>query len=211
MKYLYGLFFLILNFGYSDNVIENNDKFFFVIIGPQASGKMTVGQELSKITNLKLFHNHMILEQLLSIFDFDDPNLNNLLRSIRLLVFDTIAKSSFRGVIFTFNWNFNNDNSLNSMNLWTKSFKNIGAKIYVVELISDLKTRLKRNKSKNRLQNKPIFKDINKSEKILLECQEKWKMHSDINFQYGDKFLRIDNNNKSAKEVAEEIKIFFKI
>ena len=29
------------------------------IIGPQAVGKMTVGQELSKITGYKLFYNHM--------------------------------------------------------------------------------------------------------------------------------------------------------
>lgn len=34
-----------------------------LITGPQAVGKMTVGQELSKITDLKLFHNHMTMIQ----------------------------------------------------------------------------------------------------------------------------------------------------
>lgn len=29
---------------------------FVMIVGPQAVGKMTVGQELTKITNLKLLH-----------------------------------------------------------------------------------------------------------------------------------------------------------
>ena len=33
-----------------------------VIMGPQAVGKMTVGQELVKITELKLLHNHMTLD-----------------------------------------------------------------------------------------------------------------------------------------------------
>ncbi|MDF2884003.1 MAG: hypothetical protein K0R54_4569 [Clostridiaceae bacterium] len=33
-----------------------------IIFGPHAVGKMTVGQELSKITNLKLFHNHMTID-----------------------------------------------------------------------------------------------------------------------------------------------------
>jgi len=33
-----------------------------MIIGPQAVGKMTVGHELEKITDLKLFHNHMSIE-----------------------------------------------------------------------------------------------------------------------------------------------------
>lgn len=30
-----------------------------IICGPTASGKMTVGQELQKLTAFKLFHNHM--------------------------------------------------------------------------------------------------------------------------------------------------------
>ena len=35
-----------------------------LIFGPQAVGKMTVGQELAKKTGLKLFHNHMTIELL---------------------------------------------------------------------------------------------------------------------------------------------------
>ena len=33
-----------------------------MITGPQAVGKMTVGQELAKLTNFKLFHNHMSID-----------------------------------------------------------------------------------------------------------------------------------------------------
>lgn len=33
-----------------------------IITGPQAVGKMTVGQELEKLTDLKLFHNHMTID-----------------------------------------------------------------------------------------------------------------------------------------------------
>ena len=32
------------------------------IIGSGAVGKMTVGQELMKITDFRLFHNHMMIE-----------------------------------------------------------------------------------------------------------------------------------------------------
>lgn len=35
---------------------------FVLIFGPQAVGKMTVGHELEKRTDLKLFHNHMTIE-----------------------------------------------------------------------------------------------------------------------------------------------------
>ena len=41
---------------------------FILIVGPQAVGKMTVGQELTKITDLKLLHNHMTIEILTKIF-----------------------------------------------------------------------------------------------------------------------------------------------
>jgi shikimate kinase len=42
------------------------------IFGNSAVGKMTVGQELAKITELKLFRNHMTIEPVLEIFgDFN--------------------------------------------------------------------------------------------------------------------------------------------
>ena len=44
---------------------------FVTIIGPQAVGKMTVGQELSKMIGYKLLHNHMTIEMVRLIFDYD--------------------------------------------------------------------------------------------------------------------------------------------
>ena len=35
------------------------------LFGDAAVGKMTVGQELTKITDLKLFHNHMSIDRYL--------------------------------------------------------------------------------------------------------------------------------------------------
>ena len=39
-----------------------------IIIGSGAVGKMTVGQELMKLTGLRLFHNHMAIEPVLAVF-----------------------------------------------------------------------------------------------------------------------------------------------
>ena len=41
-----------------------------LLFGPQAVGKMTVGQELAKITGLKLFHNHMTIDLVSNFFDY---------------------------------------------------------------------------------------------------------------------------------------------
>ena len=35
------------------------EKSLVIILGPHAVGKMTVGQKLAEITDLRLFHNHM--------------------------------------------------------------------------------------------------------------------------------------------------------
>ena len=43
---------------------------FVLIFGPQAVGKMTVGQELAKITDLKLFYNHMTIDLVGQFFDY---------------------------------------------------------------------------------------------------------------------------------------------
>ena len=39
-----------------------------LLFGDAAVGKMTVGQELSKLTPLRLFHNHMTIEPVLEVF-----------------------------------------------------------------------------------------------------------------------------------------------
>ena len=46
------------------------DEKFVLIFGPQAVGKMTVGQELAKMTDLKLFHNHMTIDLLEPLYGF---------------------------------------------------------------------------------------------------------------------------------------------
>ncbi|WAG71084.1 MULTISPECIES: hypothetical protein [unclassified Clostridium] len=39
------------------------------LIGDTAVGKMTVGQELAKITDFRLFHNHIIIEPVIGHLD----------------------------------------------------------------------------------------------------------------------------------------------
>jgi len=78
---------------------------FVLIFGPQAVGKMTVGQELEKITGLKLFHNHMTIELLVPFLGFSAEmwRLSNLFRKE---IFKSIAESDQEGLIFTYVWAF---------------------------------------------------------------------------------------------------------
>ena len=47
-----------------------------ILFGPQAVGKMTVGQELAKQTGLKLFHNHMTIDLVSNFFDYGTVELS---------------------------------------------------------------------------------------------------------------------------------------
>lgn len=78
---------------------------FVLIFGPQAVGKMTVGQELANITELKLFHNHMTIELLEPLFNFS-PEMWELSTLFRKEIFKAVAGSKQKGLIFTYVWAF---------------------------------------------------------------------------------------------------------
>jgi len=65
------------------------------IYGLPASGKLTVAQELVAITGYKLFHNHLVVDLLLSVFDFGSPEFVALRE-------EQACRSSLPGLIFTF-------------------------------------------------------------------------------------------------------------
>jgi chloramphenicol 3-O-phosphotransferase len=72
------------------------------IHGPAASGKLTVAKELSSLTGLPLFHNHVAVDIALAFFEFGSEPFVRLRERIWLDVFDEAARSG-RSFIFTFN------------------------------------------------------------------------------------------------------------
>ena len=89
---------------------------FIIITGPQAVGKMTVGQELVKITNLKLLHNHMTIEVLTKIFDYSGNLFRKLNEEFRIKIFKEFAKSNEEGIIFTTTWDFDDKEEWDRIN-----------------------------------------------------------------------------------------------
>lgn len=72
------------------------------IYGLPAAGKLTVATELAAITGYKLFHNHLVVDLLLSVFDFGSPPFVELREDIWLSVFEQACRSKLPGLIFTF-------------------------------------------------------------------------------------------------------------
>ncbi len=184
---------------------------FVLIIGPQAVGKMTVGQELSKITGYKLFFNHMTIEMVRLIFDYDKSIYHKMNKLIRYEVFKEFSKSNEKGIIFTGCFDFGRD--FETEKAETDSWMELFEESYVVELEASLEKRLERNKTENRLKHKASKRDLEWSQNDIFRSMTKHKLNSDIG--EGDKifknYIKINNENISAEEVAKMIKEKFNL
>ncbi len=185
--------------------LGDNMKLIF-IIGSGAVGKMTVGQELTKITNLKLFHNHMIIEPVLEVFgEFN----GNVIKSMREIIFKEFAKSNNYGLIFTYMWAFDSKEDWEYIESVKSLFNN--TEFYYVELVCDKEERLKRNVTENRLLNKKSKRDIIESNRKNNELDDKFRLVSNDGEIKFDNYIRINNTNIKAEDVALLIKKKFYI
>jgi adenylylsulfate kinase-like enzyme len=72
------------------------------IYGLPGSGKLTIGRELSALTGYRLFHNHLIVDLLLEVFEFGSPEFVELREKMWLQVFKCASDVNYEGLIFTF-------------------------------------------------------------------------------------------------------------
>ena len=177
-----------------------------LIFGPQAVGKMTVGQELAKITGLKLFHNHMTIDLVSNFFSYNSIEGRYLVNTYRMEMFETVARSNLEGLIFTFQWCFEDILDWEQTEKISNVFKEQGGEVYYVELEADLDERLKRNETSNRLENKPTKRNVEQSKEFLLRAEKKHRCNSYPGEIQEKNYIRINNNNIPANEVAKMIK-----
>ena len=179
-----------------------------LIIGSGAVGKMTVGQELMKITDYRLFHNHMMIEPVLEIFGRFDGALVNRLRED---IFEAFMKTDYTGMIFTYMWAFDMPSDWDYVKGLTDRFKATGGEVYIVELVADREVRLERNKSENRLMHKASKRDVVVSDDRMLREETKYRVVSNEGEIPYENHLRIDNTDISAEKAAAMIKEHFNL
>lgn len=179
-----------------------------VLIGSGAVGKMTVGQELMKITDFRLFHNHMMIEPVIEIFGkFNGAVVSKLREDIM----DEFLKTKYQGMIFTFMWAFDMKEDWDYIASVARKFEETGGTVYYVELVADQAVRLERNKTENRLRNKASKRDLAISEDRIIREETKYRIVSnegEIPFEH---YMKIDNTNLEPDAVARMIKDNFKL
>lgn len=184
---------------------------FVLLFGPQAVGKMTVGHELEKMTELKLFHNHMTIDLVSPFFNYGTQEGKRLVSLFRQEIFEAVAKSDLYGMIFTYVWAFDMQSDWDYVEKVCHLFESNGATVYLVELEADIDERLERNKTPHRLEHKPTKRNLEWSEQDLLKSMEKYRLNSYEDEIKRVNYVRINNTNMSAEEVAHVIKEKFQL
>ena len=178
------------------------------LIGNAAVGKMTVGQDLMKVTDLRLFHNHMTIEPVIEIFGYYNAGITSKLREV---IFEEFAASDNYGMIFTYMWAFNYQSDWDYVEHVTNIFKKNGAEVYYVELVASQEVRLARNVTENRLKHKASKRDIEISNQRLLNADKDFRCVSNDGEIPFENYIKIDNSNTPPEVVAKKIKEHFKL
>lgn len=71
------------------------------IYGPPASGKLTVARKVSEKTGLPLFHNHLIVDAVGSVFPFGTPNFMRLREKFWFETFEAAVEDG-TSLVFTY-------------------------------------------------------------------------------------------------------------
>lgn len=189
--------------------VSNMD--FIFIFGPQAVGKMTVGQELSQKTGFPLFYNHLSIDLARALYPSKDTNFIKHLTLVNFLTFNYfISNPSSKGLIYTDVWLLNRKYDVEIKHKMFELFNSRNWNIYLVELVAPFEIRMERNRSEDRIKTKPSKRDFVLSNEALL-YEEKYQITNTCNFKdfllpsYVKKHIVINNENLQALETCSLI------
>src|SRR4029434_8867211 len=72
-----------------------------LLYGPPAVGKLTIAREIARLTGFKVFHAHLTVDLVASIFPRSAPAYLQLVWDIRFAVFVQAGRAHLDGLIFT--------------------------------------------------------------------------------------------------------------
>ena len=187
-------------------------KKLIIIFGPHAVGKMTVGQELMKLTGIPLLHNHMTIEFARYLHgESSSSEYKQLNKDMRELIFKSVAKGDNKGLIFTYMFALDEQSDIDYVANLRKLFEDNGANSYLVELCADMDVRLERNVTENRLKNKPSKRMVEDSRERFEQIENKYRLNSYDGEFDGDNYIKINNTNIAPDVVAKMIVDYFKL
>jgi len=170
------------------------------IYGPPAVGKLTVATELAKLTEFRLYHNHVSVDFAKSIFDFGKPAFWRLVDRVRRDAIEEAAKEGV-DVIFTFVYGKGSDDEF--VRDIAKRVRRNGGTFCPVHLYCNREELLQRVPDESR---KRMGKLATKAG--LMRMLRKFDLGSEVPV---GKSLSLDTGNLSPREVAKAIVSHFNL
>ena len=198
----------------NDSLWQSCSMRLLVIFGPPAVGKMTVGREVARQSEFRLFHNHALIEPLLEVFNYGTPPFNRLLGDWRAAVVQEAALSG-TDLLFTFVWGLELQTDADELRKYIRPYVEKGAEVAFVELAADLDTRLQRNRTELRLAEKRSKRNVEWSDTNVREM-ERFLMNTDLDVSLDKslpatallaehRHMRLDNGGLAPQEAAGRI------
>jgi deoxyadenosine/deoxycytidine kinase len=172
-----------------------------ILYGPPGVGKLTVAKELARITGFKLFHNHLTIDMVRSLFSERNKQSSDLVQKLRLDLTEAAAKAGISFIFTVVYAKGPEDDRLCAQ--MVRRVRKHGGRVCFARLYCDLPTLRKRITHPSRAQYSKV-----KKLKTLDELLRKYKMFSDV--PYKDN-VAIDNTNISPRQAALIIKRHFKL
>ena len=184
----------------------------FVIIGPQAVGKMTVGKKLEETIDAKLLFNHQTIDLFATYLGYN-PYSFGLSDQTRKELFRAFVANKGHNptasIIFTVVIAFDLKEDIAFLQEISRIFLEAKEAVYFIELEANLETRLERNVGENRLLAKPSKRDFDFSKSELLHTHKEHRLNSlpnEIQQQFPEvHYLHINNTELSSEKVVEQI------
>ncbi len=164
------------------------------LYGAPAVGKLTVAQELAKLTDFRVFHNHLTIDCIEPVFDFGTPSFSRLINLIRL---ETVAEAARAHVNLIFTYCYAKDFDDAHVAEFAKTIEANGGEICFVLLTCERGELERRVLEESRKQ----YSKAQNTE-ILGEILGKYDLSSPVPQRES---LLIDNTNLSAAEAAQKI------
>lgn len=182
-----------------------------VIIGPQAVGKMTVGKRFEEKIDGKLLFNHQTIDLYANFLGYGEETFR-LSDWTRKELFRSFVKNKEHNlvetIIFTVLIAFDEQADVDFLEEISQIFLTSGEKVYFLELVSDVETRLKRNVTESRLKEKPSKRNLEASKRELLTTMKEHRLNSydqEVAKLFPNvRYLKIDNTHLLPKEVVDQ-------
>lgn len=163
------------------------------LYGPPASGKLTIAEKLSDMTNIPLFHNHLSRDLVKDIYGDKLHEHYDLVDTLRFDVFDYCAAHN-TNLIFTYVYEGSNDDQ--DVHRFIKTIERHGGEVVFIELTASRADLLQRVDNESRTR----FKKLTDPD-VLAEITEDMTKYS---MPFVDA-LKVNTSQLQADEAAHFI------